>query len=70
MNNADLITYISTMKRLHIEVTRKLKEIDKHKDAIRKLENEISDIEHSYDDCVHSACNFLRGNNNGKEKTT
>ena len=65
MNNAEVITYISTMKRLHIEIKRKIKEIDKHKDAIKKLEGEISDIEHAYDDCFHSACKLLRGDNNG-----
>lgn len=62
MKTNDIITKVNTMKKLHIESRIKLKEIAKHQDAIRKLEVEIYDIEHSFKSIFHSICDDLRSN--------
>ena len=64
MKPNDMIIRLSTMKSLHMESIRKLKEIAKHQEAIRKLEMEIYDIEHSFDENFHSICKELRSKNN------
>ena len=41
-----------------------MKEIAKHQVAIKKLEIEIYDIEHSFDENFHSICKQLRSEDN------
>jgi len=55
---------LATMKKLHIESRKKLKEIAKHQDAIRKLEIEIYDIEHDFNAIFYSINKDLNGEEN------
>ena len=64
MKTNDIIKKVATMRNLHIESRRKLKEIAKHQDAIRKLEIEIYDIEHDFTAFYNSICKDLRSEEN------